>query len=67
MLSLSSLPRQSENELRWLCESESGSFETSRDVRSAVGIGVCVQPVSATPLVVYRLAFRSPRSFADVD
>ena len=30
-------------------------------------IGVCVQPVSATPLVVYRLAFRSPRSFADVD
>jgi hypothetical protein len=22
---------------------------------------VCVQPVSATPLVVYRLAFRSPR------
>ena len=29
--------------------------------------GVCVQPVSATPLVVYRLAFGSPRSFADVD
>jgi transcription antitermination factor NusG len=28
---------------------------------------VCVQPVSATPLVVYRLAFRSPRFFADVD
>jgi len=28
---------------------------------------VCVQPVSATPLVVYRLAFESPRSFADVD
>jgi tripartite-type tricarboxylate transporter receptor subunit TctC len=28
---------------------------------------VCVQSVSATPLVVYRLAFRSPRSFADVD
>jgi hypothetical protein len=27
---------------------------------------VCVQPVSATPLVV-RLAFGSPRSFADVD
>ena len=27
----------------------------------------CVQPVSATPSVVYRLAFRSPRSFADVD
>ena len=26
-----------------------------------------VQPVSATPLVVYRLAFRSPRFFADVD
>ena len=30
-------------------------------------MGLCVQPVSATPLVVYRLAFRSPRSFADVD
>ncbi len=30
-------------------------------------LGMCVQPVSATPLVVYRLAFRSPRSFADVD
>ena len=28
---------------------------------------VSVQPVSATPLVVYRLAFGSPRSFADVD
>ena len=28
---------------------------------------LCVQPVSATALVVYRLAFGSPRSFADVD
>ena len=28
---------------------------------------LCVQPVSATPLAVYRLAFGSPRSFADVD
>jgi hypothetical protein len=28
---------------------------------------VCVQPVSATPLVVYRLAFGSPRFFAGVD
>jgi hypothetical protein len=28
---------------------------------------VCVQPISATPLVVYRRAFGSPRSFADVD
>jgi hypothetical protein len=28
---------------------------------------LCVQPISATPLVVYRLAFGSPRSFADVD
>jgi hypothetical protein len=26
-----------------------------------------VQPVSATPLEVYRLAFRSPRSFAVAD
>ena len=31
------------------------------------GSSVCVQPVSATPLAVYRLAFGSPRSFADVD
>ena len=30
-------------------------------------LAVCVQPVSATPLAVYRLAFGSPRSFADVD
>jgi pimeloyl-ACP methyl ester carboxylesterase len=30
-------------------------------------IRVCVQPVSATLLVVYWLAFQSPRSFADVD
>ena len=30
-------------------------------------IVLCVQPVSATPLAVYRLAFGSPRSFADVD
>jgi hypothetical protein len=31
------------------------------------GFRVRVQSFSATPLVVYRLAFRSPRSFADVD
>ena len=31
------------------------------------GLPLCVQPVSATPLAVYRLAFGSPRSFADVD
>ena len=36
-------------------------------VRGMEYFGVCVQPVSATPLVVYRLAFGSPRSFADVD
>lgn len=29
--------------------------------------GMQHQPISATPPVVYRLAFRSPRSFADVD
>src|SRR5262249_43702723 len=34
---------------------------------STSGFSLCVQPVSATPLVVYRLAFGSPRSFADVD
>ena len=37
------------------------------DDQARVPINVCVQPVSATPLVVYRLAFGSPRSFADVD
>jgi len=35
-------------------------------IRTMSSIGVCVQPVSATPLIVYRLGFRSPRSFADV-
>ena len=39
----------------------------SSDARYMVVIGMCVQPVSATPLVIYRLAFGSPRSFADVD
>ena len=34
---------------------------------SQAGFVLCVQPVSATPLAVYRLAFGSPRSFADVD
>jgi hypothetical protein len=37
------------------------------DVRVESDLALCVQPVSATPLVVYRLAFRSPRFFADVD
>ena len=35
--------------------------------RQMAAMGLCVQPVSATPLAVYRLAFGSPRSFADVD
>jgi 3alpha(or 20beta)-hydroxysteroid dehydrogenase len=30
-------------------------------------LGMRVQSISATPLAVYRPAFRSPRSFADVD
>ena len=38
-----------------------------RTICARSGIDLCVQPVSATPLVVYRLAFGSPRSFADVD
>ena len=33
----------------------------------ASAFGVCVHPLSATPLAVYLLAFGSPRSFADVD
>src|SRR5262245_8591872 len=47
-----------------------GSNATDRHARDARGMSampLCVQPVSATPLVVYRLAFGSPRSFADVD
>jgi hypothetical protein len=44
-----------------------GPSATSLDVRCLVAFGVRVQPVSATPLVVYRLAFGSPRSFAGVD
>jgi hypothetical protein len=39
----------------------------ARDARGMSAMPLCVQPVSATPLVVYRLAFGSPRSFADVD
>jgi putative ABC transport system permease protein len=48
-------------------ESESGTNAKRCAVRFMVAIEVCVQPVGATPLVVYRLAFGSPRSFADVD
>jgi hypothetical protein len=48
-------------------EAASGPFRRSPRRSDLAAIGVCVQPVSATPLVVYRLAFGSPRSFADVD
>ena len=45
-----------------------GGERLPRLLRFAVSaLPLCVQPVSATPLVVYRLAFGSPRSFADVD
>jgi hypothetical protein len=47
-----------------------GSIASDRHVRDArpmSAMALWVQSVSATPLVVYRLAFRSPRSFADVD
>ena len=63
--------------LKWKCSSALGRSDV---VTAAIGpsrrslrrrtmseIGVCVQPVSATPLAVYRPAFGSPRSFADVD
>jgi diguanylate cyclase (GGDEF)-like protein len=40
---------------------------TSIGIALAAEHELCVQPVSATPFVVYRLAFRSPRSFAAVD
>ena len=49
---------------------EPGGRATAHPLRTSafvVAFGLCVQPVSATPLVVYRPAFRSPRSFADVD
>ena len=43
--------------------------ETAENISTVIvsAYGVCVQPVSATPFVVYRPAFGSPRSFADVD
>jgi hypothetical protein len=47
--------------------SESGQKLTWRLQFVMSPLPLCVQPVSATPLVVYRLAFGSPRSFADVD
>jgi catalase (peroxidase I) len=43
------------------------AFDYAKEFKSLDLNAVCVQPVSATPLVVYRLAFGSPRSFADVD
>jgi Arm DNA-binding domain len=44
-------------------------LELIREARSrpTSALPLWVQPVSATPLIVYRLEFRSPRSFADVD
>ena len=42
-------------------------FSTKSETYTVSSSAVCVQPVSATPLAVYRLAFGSPRSFADVD
>jgi hypothetical protein len=47
--------------------SGSGAKPTLRAEFQMSAIEGCVQPVSATLSVVYRLAFRSPRSFADVD
>jgi len=44
-----------------------GVQAADRDFPETGFFTLCVQPVSATPLVVYRLAFGSPRSFADVD
>ena len=50
------------------CREKLAPFKYPRWLESlGSAFGVCVQPVSATPLVVYRLAFGSPRSFADVD
>ena len=44
-----------------------GSSATFRAKEATSAFALRVQPVSATPLVVYRLAFGSPRSFAGVD
>ena len=41
--------------------------DASLGVAYVSGMRRRAQPVSATPVVVYRLAFQSPRSFADVD
>ena len=48
-------------------ENSQGQSATWQQVRATSALPLCVQPVSATPLAVYRLAFGSPRSFADVD
>jgi hypothetical protein len=48
-------------------ESESGPSRRFLQCKRMSAFGVRVQPVSATPLEVYRLAFRSPRSFAVAD
>jgi hypothetical protein len=47
----------------------SGSGQERRFERASAtsALPLRVQPVSATPLEVYRLAFRSPRSFAVAD
>ena len=44
-----------------------GIMEIARTPAVLAALSLCVQPVSATPLIVYRLGFRSPRSFADAD
>jgi hypothetical protein len=46
-------------------KNKTNGYSTIRVLVSVIGLRV--QPVSATPLVVYRLAFGSPRSFAGVD
>jgi hypothetical protein len=58
--------------VRWFalvqaCQEELLTAAETRAKLRMSALPLCVQPVSATPLVVYRLAFRSPRSFADVD
>jgi hypothetical protein len=44
-----------------------GSKEDAHRLIAGAAYTLRVQSISATPLAVYRPAFRSPRSFADVD
>ena len=55
------------DELSLLMSLLAGTKQTSLERHQMFAISGCIQPVSATPVAVYRQGFRSPRSFAGVD